>query len=129
MAAAATVMSACDETPTSPSQLIGETWRLVSIDRTGSTPLVPQADRRFTIEFLDTGRVAVHADCNSCSGSYELTDGRLTIRPLACTRAFCGTDSLDTPFLQALTAAKTVQREESQLSIQAENVTLRFSRD
>jgi heat shock protein HslJ len=54
---------------------------------------------------------------------------RLTVRPLACTRAFCGSDSLDTSFLDALSRTRTVQREDDVLTIRADGVTLRFARE
>jgi heat shock protein HslJ len=129
VAAMAAGLGACDESPTSPSELIGQSWRLVAIDRAGSSSLVPPGERRLALEFLDNGRLSVRADCNSCGGTFELTGARLTVRPLACTRAFCGNDSLDTPFLDALSNARTVHLEGSQLTIQAGNATLRFTRD
>lgn len=129
LALALVVVSAlgCDESLTGPSELIGQTWRLVSIDRSGLPSLPAPSDRRFTIEFLDGGRLAVRADCNSCSGSYELSGSRFTVRPLACTRAFCGNDSLDTPFLQALADARSVRRENAELTIRSESAALRFT--
>ena len=121
--------TACDESPTSPSELIGQTWRLLSIDRSGLPSLPAPADRRFTIECQDGGRLAVRADCNSCAGTYELSGSRFTIGPLACTRAFCGTDSLDTPFLQALSEATDVRIQGGELTIRTASVTLRFTRE
>ena len=101
----------CNESPTSPSDLIGETWRLVEIERSGLPSIPAPTGREFTIEFLDAGRISVRADCNSCSGTYELSDeARVTIEPLACTRAFCGNDSLDTLYLQALSEARGLRR-------------------
>jgi heat shock protein HslJ len=119
--------AACDESPTRPSDLIGERWRLTAIERAGLPVLSPPAGRQFTLEFMDAGRLGVRADCNSCGGSYELHGSNLTIRPLACTRAFCGTDSLDTPFLQALGEARAVHRDASELTIRAGTTSLRFS--
>ena len=121
--------AACDEAPTAPSDLIGGTWRLVSIDRAGLPSLAAPSGGRFSIEFLADSRLAVRADCNSCGGTYELTGARFSIGPLACTRAFCGADSLDTPFLQALTDARSIDRNGSELTIRAETVSLRFSRE
>ena len=127
LAVAVLAGAACDESPTGPSELIGQTWRLIAIDRTGLPSIAAPSDRRFTIEFQDGGRVAVRADCNSCTGTYELSGSQFTIRPLACTRAFCGNESLDTLFLQTLSEARSVRRESSELTIRSENVTLRFT--
>jgi heat shock protein HslJ len=128
LAVAGIATGGCDQSPTSPSEIVGQTWRLVAIDRSGLPSISAPADRNFTVEFQDGGRLGVRADCNSCSGSFELSESQLTIRPLACTRAFCGNDSLDTLFLQALSEARTVRIEGGELVIRAESVTLRFRR-
>jgi heat shock protein HslJ len=128
LAVAGIAIGACDESPTSPSELIGQTWRLLSIDRSGLPSNPAPSDRRFTIAFQDGGRLAVRADCNSCSGTYDLSRSQFNIRPLACTRAFCGNDSLDTPFLQALSDARSARIDGSELTIRADSVTLRFTR-
>jgi len=120
--------AACDQSPTSPSEIVGKAWRLVAIDRSGLPSIAAPADRTFTLEFQDGGRLSVRADCNSCSGTVELSGSDPTIRPLACTRAFCGNDSLDTPFLQALSEARTVRIARDELTIRGESVSLRFAR-
>jgi heat shock protein HslJ len=119
----------CDETPTGPSDLTGGAWRLVTIDRTGMPSLNAPSGNRFSIEFLADNRLAVRADCNSCGGTYELAGTRFTTGPLACTRAFCGSDSLDTPFLDALTNARAISRDGAELIIRAEGVTLRLVKE
>lgn len=120
------LVGACDESLTSPSALVGHSYQLLAIDRSGLPSTPAPGDRRFTIEFQDGGRLAVRADCNSCSGTFELSGSTVTIRPLACTRAFCGNDSLDTPFLQALSDAKSVRLNGTDLSILSGAVTLRL---
>ena len=119
----------CNESPTSPSDLMGETWRLVEIERSGLPSIPAPTGREFTIEFLEASRIAVRADCNSCSGTYQLSDeARVTIQPLACTRAFCGNDSLDTLFLQALSEARGLRRNDDELTIRSNDTALRFTR-
>jgi heat shock protein HslJ len=122
------VAPGCNESPTSPSDLIGETWRLVEIERSGLPSIPAPTGREFTIEFLDAARISVRADCNSCSGTYELLDeARVTIQPLACTRAFCGNDSLDTLYLQALSEARGLRRNGDELTIRSDDIALRFT--
>ena len=49
---------------------------------------------RYTLEFQEAFRVRAQADCNVCTGSYRTaTSIQITIGPLSCTRAFCGSDS------------------------------------
>ena len=103
-------MTACDESPTSPSDPVGEVWRLASIGTGGTGPIVVPESERYTIQFLESGRVAVRADCNTCAGSYVLTGTALSLGALACTRAFCGTTSLDGMFMQALGQTRSLEQ-------------------
>lgn len=120
------VAAACGNAPTAPSDLIGATWRLVSIERDSGPSTVVTSPERYTLEFLDEGRVAVRADCNRCSGSFTLSGETLSIGTLACTRAFCGSESLDTEFLRGLDGPLTAAREQSRLSLRGAEGMLRL---
>lgn len=116
----------CGESPTSPSDLIGRTWRLVSIAPASGPSTVVTDPSRYSIEFRDETRLSVRADCNTCSGSYALSGRSISIGALACTRAFCGETSLDAVFVQGLSEAKTAALEEQLLAIGSDARTLRF---
>ena len=116
----------CGESPTEPSDLLGVTWRLVAIEPAAGPSTVVSNPERYTIEFLDGSRVSVRADCNVCSGTYALSGDTLAFGPLACTRAFCGTESLDTIFTQVLGGPLTASREQSSLVLRGSQTTLRF---
>ena len=121
-----TLLIACSDSPTEPSDLLGVTWRLVSIEpATGSSTVVSNPER-YTLEFLDDSRVAVRADCNTCGGTYAVSGDTLSFGPLACTRAFCGEQSLDTPYTQALASPLTASRDQTQLILRGAQITLRF---
>jgi heat shock protein HslJ len=124
------LFAACDEaSPTAPSRsdLVNVNWRLQSLERqSGTTPSVPAPDR-FTLRFGEDGRVSVRADCNSCSGSYELNGASLRIGMLACTRAFCGAESLDTEFLRVFEDTSSVAFVESRLFISRGGTRLTFA--
>jgi heat shock protein HslJ len=123
---AVVAMSACDEGPTSPSDLVGDVWQLASIEAAGAGAIaVPEPDR-YTIQFLESGRVSVRADCNTCGGSYALTGTALSLGALACTRVFCGTTSLDAVFMQALEQTRSVARSGNELRLQGDGRVLRF---
>ena len=83
--------------PAGPKRDHGVTWKLESVERDGRPAVaVPDPDR-YTLQLDPNGRLSVRADCNTCGGAYTLNDTSLTIgNALACTRAFCGTASLDT---------------------------------
>ncbi len=103
--AASLLTSGCgDDALTGPSAVTGGVWKLQSLET--SVLFVPVGrPENYTVEFRESGALAVKADCNSCSGTYTISGESLTIGALACTRAFCGEASLDTAFLAVLTNA------------------------
>jgi heat shock protein HslJ len=119
-------LSACDGGPTSPADVIGDTWNLVSLQETGSAPVVVTDSSRYRVTFGNDGRLSVSSDCNSCQGTYTLTGSTLTVGPLACTRAFCGEASLDTKFTNILQQAQTISVEDDELTIQSAAGILTF---
>jgi heat shock protein HslJ len=124
---AAVAMMACDESPTNPSDLVGDVWRLASIDTAGTGPVIVPDPDRYTIQFLESGRLSVRADCNTCGGSYALTGTALSLGALACTRAFCGNTSLDGMFTQALGQTRSAARRGAELHLAGDGRVLRFS--
>jgi len=103
----------CDEpntltAPTALSTLDGS-WRLARMSASGTTHTEPTTAGRFTVTFSG-GRIQAKADCNTCAGAATLAGDRLTVGPLACTRAFCATSApLDTQFTSLLDGALTVR--------------------
>jgi heat shock protein HslJ len=121
-----TIAAACGESPTSPSDLTGKMWRLVAIEPATGPSIAVADGSRYWIEFLTETRLSARADCNTCSGSYTLSGATVTICPLACTRAFCGEASLDTPFTQGLSEARELTLDEQLLQIKSPTTTLKF---
>src|SRR5262245_13119278 len=114
---------ACTDNSLAPSDVIGNTWQLVSIQRHGSDP-IPRAERpRCALQLVALGRVRVKLDCNAAGVSYPLTGSTLQCSPLACTRAFGGDTSLDSVYSQALDVTKTVSISDSTLTIAGGGVT------
>ena len=126
LAAALLLVAACDESPTRPSEIEGQTWRLVSLQRDGAAPIAVADPSRYTLRFVDEGRVNARSDCNSCGGRYSITGASVSIGALACTRAFCGAASLDAEYTRALGSARSVARSGDALTIQCDGVVLRF---
>jgi heat shock protein HslJ len=81
----------CSENVTGPSDVVGNAWRLESMQLAGAAPFTPADADRFTVEFDDDGSVGVVADCNQCGGSYSVSDGTLSVSDLACTLILCPT--------------------------------------
>jgi heat shock protein HslJ len=122
------VVAACAHAPLSPSAVVGDTWRLVSLQRAGAAAIAVDNPERYTVMFGDDGRLSVKSDCNSCRSSYALSGSALMVQALACTKAYCGTASLDTPFTSALSQAQTVSRNGEVMTIQGEGAIARFRR-
>ena len=66
------------------------------------------------------------ADCNQCNTSYQVDGETLTTGPLACTRAFCGDDSLSDEYIAALDSATSFANSGSDLLVAYDGGVLRF---
>jgi heat shock protein HslJ len=119
----------CDEPPpTAPTaaELVDRTWRLQSLQRSDGTVVSAAAPDRFTLRFADGGRLSVRADCNTCSGGYRLNGAEFLAGPLACTRAFCGPDSLDTEYLRVFDSTASMVTTDGALFVSRAGVRLTF---
>jgi heat shock protein HslJ len=116
----------CDESPNEPSEIIGDTWRLASLQEASATPVVPPSGAQYTLRLTADNRAEVRSDCNTCNGVYSLDESDIQIGPLACTRAFCGEDSLDTEYVQALEDAEMLDVDEGEVTLTGDAFTLRF---
>jgi heat shock protein HslJ len=116
----------CATGPTTPSEIAipGITWKLRSIQRAGSVTIDIPVPERFTVLFRDDQRAVVRADCNTCTGRYELSGSNLQLGSLACTRAFCGADSPDASFLHALAVAASAARNGRTLTLSGAGTVL-----
>ena len=110
---------------TSPSDVVGMTWHLQSLQRAGQLAVTPPAGA-FFLRFAEEGRLDVRADCNGCGGTYTLNGDRLAVGPLACTRAFCPSAPFDTQFVQLAEAATSVERHQEALVLRSPAGMLRL---
>jgi heat shock protein HslJ len=115
--------------PSDPSGSLVGRWQLDSFQRAdGSLTNVP-APERFTVAFEPGGRVAIGADCNTCTGTYRAEGSALTIGPqLACTRAACPSAPVDQEYVAALAGATSYVVAGNGLTISSTGGILRFSR-
>jgi len=127
--AAGLAAAGCKADALSPSDLMGGSWQLTSFQDGTAAAVTVTDPTRYTLSFGSDGRATVKSDCNSCGGAYSLDGGSFRMGPLACTRAFCGTASLDPAFPAALDKARAVTMDTaSDLAIHGDGVTLRFRR-
>jgi heat shock protein HslJ len=123
---AAVLAVGCAGAPlTGPSDVVGVTWRLQALQRSGSVSVSPPAGS-FFLRFGDEGRVELRADCNVCSGTYTLAGARLILGPLACTRAFCPSAPFDTQYVQLAEVATSIERSGEALILRSPAGMLRF---
>jgi heat shock protein HslJ len=117
----------CDDgSPTAPSDVIGSTWQLMSLQDAGGSPVVVENPARYTLRFEADGRLAVMSDCNQCGGAYALSGSSITVDALQCTLVACPPGSLDWRYRPALERARTFSRGEDELILHTEGATLRF---
>ena len=117
----------CKADAVSPSDLMGGAWQLTSLQDGTSSAVAVTDPTRYTLGFGNDGRATVKSDCNTCGGAYSLDGASFRMGPLACTRAFCGTASLDPAYPAALDKARAVTMDTpADLTIHGDGVTLRF---
>ncbi len=117
-------LTACDQA-TLPSEIDGTqgSWALQSL---GSQPI--SDPQNYTVRFNSDGLLSARADCNNCTGTYEVSGNLMSISELlACTRAYCGEDSLDREYINALTSVSRYVRQGSRLELEYAGGTMTFN--
>jgi heat shock protein HslJ len=109
------------------SGLVGH-WQLVSVTEAGQAPVSVAEPERFTATFGADGRVALRADCNRCSASYTAQGDRLSVGPMACTRAQCSGAPLDTTFAALVQGATAWSAADGRLELRCDAGVLRLGR-
>jgi heat shock protein HslJ len=101
-------------------------WQLESFQpKVG--PIIPVSDPTlYTVRFGGGGRVEIRADCNQCSGTYQISGASLSIGPLACTLAACPLPSLGPKFTDALTRVSSYIQTQGELILVYDDGTLRL---
>ena len=86
--------------------IVGVKWVLESIQYS-ATNVIPIIET-FYILLKEDSRVEMEVDCNSCGGGYTLGNNNFIsfdYTSIFCTEAYCGDDSMDNEFHQALGSA------------------------
>ncbi len=95
--------------PDMPEGVVNITWQwteLIQQSAPASQSVVPDP-QNYTIQFKDDGKVAIKADCNTVSGTFEWDKQGLKINLGPSTRAACGEQSLDQQYLDLLSQVVT----------------------
>jgi heat shock protein HslJ len=124
---------------TSPSSVAGSgqaltadslagTWKLVSIQPGNQGEQASPAGVTYSLTF-GGDRVSTRVDCNTCAGTYKLSEDTLTVGPaLACTRAACPTMAFESTYTSLLSGESTVSLPGNMLVLSSARGTLRFTR-
>jgi heat shock protein HslJ len=130
IAAAAVSSLACDHNPFSPSEIVGHTWRLTSVQIPGVEPIILDPDDDYTLRFDEDGTIEVAFDCGDCTGTYILDDEDIQIDDITCDADACGIGAIDPQIAEALESVQniTVDTDDDDLTISGNGVTLRFER-
>ena len=87
----------------SASALGGRAWAWQGTRLADGTNVAVDAPERYTIEFMQDGRVQLRADCNRGNAGYTMGANRaLSLTPAATTKMGCPPGSKDTVFLRQL---------------------------
>lgn len=91
------------------TQLQNVVWALQSFETIGGTIDTAKDGRTYSISFVSDTIAHVRADCNDCTGIYHTSpaniDAHISVGNFLCTKVYCGSQSLDLKFLNALSAA------------------------
>jgi|KBSMisStaDraftv2_1062788.scaffolds.fasta_scaffold758794_1 heat shock protein HslJ len=133
-------LAACASSPLAPSSATDTTTttitaatvsgvlKLQSLTRADSTTVSVAEPDRFTVQFLDDNRIAVRADCNRGAGSFSANGNAVTVGPMAVTKAYCGSDSIDNEFLSLLEGTNVATVSSTSVVLTSARGSLQFSR-
>lgn len=101
--------------------LTGVTWILQSFRYDDQN--IVTVERTFSLLFKDGGEVDMQVDCNTCYGTYVTGAGNVLYFTShgGCTEIYCGDDSRDQEFHQALDTASRYEKQGNTLLIYFNN--------
>jgi len=108
----------CNEstTETKSSELLNTSWVLEAFEVNGILD-IPPGTQVYNIQFKADNKFTGKNDCNSISGEYELNSNNIEIDNISSTEVYCGKESMDYRFLEALRGAESYKIEGNELSI------------
>ncbi len=112
---AALALAACAKAPAGAA-LGDAVWQWTGLAGGGADLAVAQP-ANYTLQFVRDGTLAIRADCNQASGTYEQAGGKLAIKLGATTLAYCGDASLDQRYLDALSRVQSASVEPGELTL------------
>jgi heat shock protein HslJ len=118
----------CAEGVNEPSDLMGGTWKLRSMEPVGGPSFTPENPDLFTVDFGSNGQISVVADCNSCGGSYTVEDGTVAVSELVCTLIGCSGGTAGQQFATLVEGRASADVDGDELILESSEGTLRLRR-
>ena len=108
--------------------LTAQAWQWVSFLDQSTGEAAISDPQNYTVDFQADGTVQVKADCNSASGSYATSTGRLSIVMGPTTMAACAPESKGEQFLGYLSGAAlySIENGRLQIDLMADSGTMTF---
>ena len=108
----------CNEstTETISSELLNTSWVLEAFEVNGILDIPPD-NQVYNVQFMADNKFTGISDCNSISGEFEVNSNYFNIDNIASTEVYCGKESMDYRYLEALTGAESYKIEGNELSI------------
>lgn len=103
-------------TETKTIDLLNRVWALKAFEVNGIQDLPPDG-QVYNIQFKPDYKFTGINDCNSISGEFELNLNNITLDNIISTEVYCGKESLDYRYLEALRGAESFKIENDELSI------------
>lgn len=100
------------------AQLVGPTWKLVTLHDSSGDRLSLDEGETYTIKFEPGEVIGGTADCNSYFANYTAEDGgQLDVNSIGSTRGYCGEESHDRAYIAGIKAAKEYEVSSGRLRI------------
>lgn len=137
--AAAVSLAACQGAVAGPSRVpasaggsvaieANAVWTLRSLVHADGSVVAIEDPSAFTLTLTDDGKLQARADCNRATGGYTISGNRLSVGPIASTKAYCASAPLDDQYLTLLSGENVVALSGASLQLSSPRGALRFGR-
>ncbi len=98
-------------------ELLGRIWQLQSLETIDGDKIDVPEDQFYTLQIHEDGSFGGTSDCNAYGGKVNVDDGLFRVTELVHTEAYCGDESLDGTYMNALQSALAFEVRSGRLRI------------
>lgn len=112
------IINSCNEstTETNSTELLNTLWVLEAFEVNGILDIPPD-NQDYNIQFKEDYKFSGRNDCNTISGYYDLNSNNITLDNIISTEVYCGKESLDYIYIEALRRAESYKIDKNELTI------------